>query len=92
MEILGPLLHVVALQSFLHGCVPRLLFFPGHLYGLVQGLCDLFKVIGIDQQGLVHFICRARHFTEDQYAGLIRACGNILFGHQVHAIPDSNNT
>ncbi len=72
----------------MHGRIPGFLLLHRHVDRLVQRLGNLFKIIGVDQQGFVHLVGRPGHFTQDEDPGLVGTRGDVLFGHQVHPVPD----
>jgi hypothetical protein len=59
---------------------------PRHLEAQVDGFSHAGDVVGIDQERIAEFAGRASEFAEDEHAVFVGTGGEILLGHQVHAV------
>ena len=66
--------------------VVELALLIAHGDGVVDRVGQLLRVPRVDDQAAVQALCRARELGEDHDAVALLLCGDVLVGHQVHAV------
>ena len=57
----------------------------------MQRVRNILEVVRIDRQGLFHILGGSGQPADDERAIVARAAGDVLLGHQVHAVAQGRN-
>ena len=85
-EVRGPPVHGLFRDDSLHPPYPLQLLPDGHFQRPDERRNDLLRVIRIDPDGVGQLHGCSGHFAEDQYARIAVLDGDVLLGHEVHAV------
>ena len=55
--------------------------------GAHDGVLQALYVVRVDEERAAEFVGRAGELAQHQRAGFVVAAGDVLLGHQVHAVP-----
>ncbi len=83
---LGPRQGVVPADSFQQGGLPFGPLVLGHLERTFEGIGGTGLIVWVDPDRLAHLTRSAGKFAEQEDTGPVALTGDVLLGHQVHAI------